>query len=198
VNANSAVRPGANTTKWVKNFSISFSAGLGTWRRVNISASCPASTSLGNFYLYVAADGWGGARTSAFQIQTDEGVWIAGAYAGGGGNTGWLSMTSTVNSQWNDVLYNGTTANWGYWGNGGWGATRSGNSMSGTYWNASGWGTWGYWWYGSCSTPYMVVGDKGGGWIGGGGIRNMGDPGTRHNAARNGASLTAAGVSATQ
>jgi hypothetical protein len=191
LNADSAVTNGANTTKWIKGLNISFTAGLNSWRRVNVNAACPANTSRGNFYLYVGADGWGGARTSAYPIQTDEGYTIAGAGPGGGGNSGWVSMNSDQNLQWIN-----TTANWGYWGDEGWGVNVNGNDMNGTYWNASAWGTWAYYWYGSCSTPYAVVGDKGADWIGAGGIRNLGDPFTRYNAALNRMSLTQAGVDA--
>ena len=199
VNADSGVRAGANTTKWVKNFNVGLSGYWQGWRRVSVEAYCPFATSLNHMYLYVAADGWGGARTSDFQIQTDEGAWIAGAYAGGGGNTGWMNMGVTQNEQWNAKVTPNTTWNWGYWGNYGWGSTYrpayAGSSMTGTYWNASGWGNWAYWWYGECDTPYAVKGQKGGEWFGGG-IRNAGDPGTRYNAARTTLSLTQAGVDA--
>jgi hypothetical protein len=198
-NAESGVSTG-NTTKWVKLFDISFSASQ-QWRRVNVWGSCPYATTVDSFHLFVAADGWGGARGVYGGISTDEGAWIADAQAGGGGNTGWIAMARTVNTQWNAAAQSGTTHNWGYWGAGGWGSNYSygtwGANISGTYWNASGWGNWAYWWTASCETPYMVMYDKGSQWTGGG-IRNMGDPGTRHNSWLQRGSLKQAGVDAIQ
>lgn len=184
----SATTGGANTTKWVKPFDIWFVGNM-DWRRLNVDASCPAHTRLENFYLYVAADGWGGARAT-YGIQTDEGHWINDTYAGGGGNSGWVQMNTTQNTQWIH-----TTANWGINGRSGWGSRVDGNYMYGTYWNSGGWGNFAYWWYGSCVTDYMKVGAKNSYWQGGG-IRNVGDPGARYNGALSGRQLTTAGQNA--
>lgn len=187
-NAASNTTGGANTTKWVRPFNVSFSAGMG-WRRLNVNASCPQYTRLNNFYLYVAANGWGGARTS-YTTVTDEGTPIYDSFAGPGGNSGWVQMNATQNTQWI-----GTTAHWGVGGTRGWGSRVDGTNMTGTYWNATGWGNFAYWWYGSCSTDYMTSGAKGSYWQGGE-IRNAGDPGARYNAAGNSISLTTAGQNA--
>jgi hypothetical protein len=187
-----------NTTKWVKNFDVSFSAWQ-QWRRVNVAANCPFGTSVAYYNLYVAADGWWGARGVYGGISTDEGAWIADAQAGGGGNTGWINMAQNVNGQWNAAIQWGTTYNWGYWGNSGWGSSfnnaYSGPSLSGTYWNASGWGSWVYYAYGVCTTPYMHVYAKNAQWNGGG-IRNAGTPWTQYDAQPQGRFLTQAGQDA--
>ena len=189
-----------NVTKWIKNFDVAFSTAQ-QWRRVNVWASCPAWTSVGDFHLYVAADGWGGARGVWGSIQTDEGASIADAQGGGGGNTGWLYMRQTQNTQWNAAIQGGTTYNWGYWGNNGWGSNYDsggwGGSMSGTYWNAAAWGNWAHWWTGVCVSPYMHVYDKNMGWVGGG-IRNAGNPGAHYDAWPKGRFYTQAGNDATQ
>ena len=189
-----------NTTKWVKNFDVSFSAWQ-QWRRVNVAANCPFGTSVAYYNLYVAADGWWGARGTVGGIQTDEGATIASAAAGGGGNTGWINMAQNVNGQWNAATQWGTTYNWGYWGNSGWGSSfnnaYSGPSLSGTYWNASGWGNWVYYAYGVCTTPYMHVYAKNAQWIGGG-IRNAGTPWTQYDAQPQGRYYTQAGTDATR
>ena len=185
-NADSSVVRGA-TTKWVKNFGASFSASM-DWRRLNVWGSCPSYTTVRDMWIYVAANGWGGARYDS-GIQTDEGHWIASAGAGGGGNSGWVQLNRTQNTQWIH-----TTANWGYWGNSGWGARINGNSMEGTYWNASAWGDYQYWWYGSCQTNFAIAYNKG--WGAGGNIRNMGDPWTRWTAQMDSMQLTDAGRNA--
>jgi hypothetical protein len=196
-NAESIIDSG-NMVKWVKHFDVAFSAGQ-QWRRINVWASCPYATSVKDFHLYVAANGWWGARGVYGGIYTDEGAWIADAQAGGGGNSGWIAMNQTVNQKWNAAARSGTTHHWGYWGNAGWGSDYStgvwGANMSGTYWNASGWGNWAYWWAGSCSSPYMTVYAKNGVWTGGQ-IRNAGNPGAYHNNYPSGAYLTTAGVNA--
>lgn len=188
----------SGTTKWVENFSVSFSASQ-QWRRVNVWASCPFATTINSFYLYVAANGWGGARGVYGWIATDEGAHIADAQPGPGGNTGWINMKQTVNTQWNAAIQTGTTYNWGYWGGGGWGSNYDGAyggpNISGTYWNASGWGNWAYWWTGNCGTPYMTVYAKDGAWVGGG-INNAGNPGAYFDSQPRGSYYTAAGNNA--
>jgi hypothetical protein len=189
-NADSAVVT-SNTEKWIRSIVINFSASM-DWRRLNVSANCPAGTTLGTFYAYVASQGWGGTRTNPPTILTDEGDTIMGSMAGTGGNSGWVTMSTTQNTGWI-----ATTANWGFSGQAGWGSRVTGNDMVGTYWNAGGWGYWAYYWYGRCSTAYVVVGDKGfGADPNGSSIPNRGDPFTRYNAALNGQSYTQAGVDA--
>jgi hypothetical protein len=193
-NADSTITSGANTTKWVKMFDVSFSATQ-AWRRINVWGSCPVSTTVDSFNLYVAADGWNGARGVYGGIYTDEGALIADAQPGPGSNTGWINLMQNVNSRWNDTTNANTTHQWGYWGAGGLGAAYSSRNISATYWNASGWGAWGYWWTGSCETPYMIVYDKGAGGSGGT-ISNVGSPGTRYTPWLQRGSLKQAGVDA--
>lgn len=190
VNAASATIESANTTKWVKQFIVPFTTSMG-WNRINFNGSCPVGSTVNPFYIYAGSDTWSGG-TYNYNMLTDEGYSIPArkpaSGKNGGTNTGWLQINLTQNTQWIN-----TTANWGTTESG-LGSRLTGNVMEGTYWNAGVWTNYGYYWYGSCSTPFMTVGVKDYYRTTEGDIRSFGDPFTRYNAASSSSTLTTAGT----
>ena len=153
-NAESA-RSKSATTKWIPWIDVHVN-GWQNWRRMNLYVACPnVHTWVGQARMYVTSEAWNGARQN-FGIYTDAGNMIAASAAGPGGNTGWMTIGGTTRTDWID-----SARAWGYWEHSGLGVRNNSRDVHATYWNATAWGPWGYWWYGTCTTPYVNATVKG-------------------------------------